>query len=148
MCGIAGYITVVPSVPQRSVLERMTDALRHRGPDDSGYYQDEHASLGHRRLSIIDVAAGHQPMANENGSVWIVYNGEIFNHADVRPALETAGHRYVTRCDTETILHAYEQYGPECLERFRGMFAFALWDKRNRKLFAARDRLGKKPFYY
>jgi asparagine synthase (glutamine-hydrolysing) len=148
MCGIAGYITVDPSALQRSTLERMTDVLRHRGPDDSGYYQDEHASLGHRRLSIIDVAAGHQPMANEDGSVWIVYNGEIFNHADVRPALETAGHRYATRCDTETILHGYEQYGPDCLERFRGMFAFALWDKRSRKLFAARDRLGKKPFYY
>jgi asparagine synthase (glutamine-hydrolysing) len=148
MCGIAGYITVEPSTPQCSVLERMTDALRHRGPDDSGYYQDEHASLGHRRLSIIDVASGHQPMANEDGSMWIIYNGEIFNHADVRPELETAGHRYATRCDTETILHAYEQYGPDCLERFRGMFAFALWDKRTRKLFAARDRLGKKPFYY
>jgi asparagine synthase (glutamine-hydrolysing) len=148
MCGIAGYITVEPSPPQRSVLERMTDAVRHRGPDDSGFYQDEHVSLGHRRLSIIDVAGGRQPMANEDGSLWIVYNGEIFNHADVRRALEGAGHRYATRSDTETILHAYEQYGPECLEHFRGMFAFALWDKRNRKLFAARDRLGKKPFYY
>jgi asparagine synthase (glutamine-hydrolysing) len=148
MCGIVGYITVEPSPPQRCVLEWMTDAVRYRGPDDSGFYQDEHASLGHRRLSIIDVAGGHQPMANEDGSLWIVYNGEIFNHADVRRTLEGAGHRYATRSDTETILHAYEQYGPECLERFRGMFAFALWDKRARKLFAARDRLGKKPFYY
>jgi asparagine synthase (glutamine-hydrolysing) len=148
MCGIAGYITVEPSPPHRCVLERMTDTLRHRGPDDAGFYQDEHASLGHRRLSIIDVAGGHQPMANEDGSLWIVYNGEIFNHADVRRALEGTGHRYATRSDTETILHAYEQYGPDCLERFRGMFAFALWDKRNKKLFVARDRLGKKPLYY
>jgi asparagine synthase (glutamine-hydrolysing) len=148
MCGIAGYVTVEPSPPPRSVLERMTDSLRHRGPDDSGFYQDAYAALGHRRLSIIDVADGHQPMANEDESLRIVYNGEIFNHADLRPALETAGHRYLTRCDTETILHAYEQYGAACLEQLRGMFAFAIWDKRARKLFAARDRLGKKPFYY
>ena len=127
---------------------RMTDCIGHRGPDGSGFYQDEHASLGHRRLSIIDVAAGHQPMANEDETLWITYNGEIFNHADLRPALEKAGHRYATRCDTETILHAYEQYGPGALERFRGMFSFVIWDKRARKLFCARDRLGKKPFYY
>jgi asparagine synthase (glutamine-hydrolysing) len=148
MCGIAGYVTVERSPFQRPILERMTDAIRHRGPDDSGYYQDEHASLGHRRLSIIDVAGGHQPMANEDGTVWITYNGEIFNHADLRPTLEAAGHRYTTRCDTETILHAYEEFGPECLSCFRGMFAFAIWDNRARRLFAARDRLGKKPFYY
>jgi asparagine synthase (glutamine-hydrolysing) len=148
MCGIAGYITVSPSPPQRAVLERMTDSLRHRGPDGSGFYQDDHASLGHRRLSIIDLAGGHQPMANEDASLSIVYNGEIFNHAELRPTLEAAGHRYATRCDTETILHAYEQDGPNCLERLRGMFAFAIWDRRARKLFAARDRLGKKPFYY
>src|ERR1700682_4788334 len=148
MCGIAGYVAVEPASLQRSILERMTDAIRHRGPDDSGFYQDEYASLGHRRLSIIDVAAGHQPMANEDQTLWISYNGEIFNHADLRPELVKAGHRYATRSDTETILHAYEEYGPDCLERFRGMFAFVLWDKRARKLFCARDRLGKKPFYY
>jgi len=148
MCGIAGYVTVEPSPPQKPLLERMTDAIRHRGPDDSGFYQDEYASLGHRRLSIIDLAAGHQPMANEDQALWIIYNGEIFNHADLRPALESAGHRYGTHCDTETILHAYEEYGPASLDRFRGMFAFAIWDKRARKLFCARDRLGKKPFYY
>jgi asparagine synthase (glutamine-hydrolysing) len=148
MCGIAGYVTVEPASLQRSILERMTDAIRHRGPDDSGFYQDEYASLGHRRLSIIDVAGGHQPMANEDETLWISYNGEIFNHADLRPELEKSGHRYATRCDTETILHGYEEYGPACLERFRGMFAFVLWDKRARKLFCARDRLGKKPFYY
>src|SRR5581483_111284 len=142
------YATVHSFPVQRSVLERMTDEIRHRGPDDSGFYQDEYASLGHRRLSIIDVAAGHQPMANEDKTLWISYNGEIFNHAALRPALEKAGHRYATHCDTETVLHAYEEYGPACLERFRGMFAFALWDSRNRTLFCARDRLGKKPLYY
>ncbi|PWU00625.1 MAG: asparagine synthase (glutamine-hydrolyzing) [Terriglobia bacterium] len=148
MCGIAGYVTTHASSLQRSVLERMTDAIRHRGPDDSGFYQDEYASLGHRRLSIIDLAAGHQPMANEDGTLWVSYNGEIFNHADLRPELEQAGHRYATHCDTETILHAYEEYGPSCLDGFRGMFAFVLWDKQARRLFCARDRLGKKPFYY
>ena len=148
MCGIAGYITVRPAAPDKARLERMTDTIRHRGPDECGYYQDAHASLGHRRLSIIDLATGQQPMTNENGRLQIVYNGEIFNHADLRPALERAGHVYKTRCDTETILHAYEEYGPLCVERFRGMFSFALWDAEARRLFCARDRLGKKPFYY
>ncbi len=148
MCGIAGYINVNPGPQAEGVLDRMTAALRHRGPDDSGVYHDAWAALGHRRLSIIDLAAGHQPMSNEDGSLWIVYNGEIFNHASLRPELERAGHRYTTRCDTETILHAYEQYGPACVERFRGMFAFAIWDRNKRRLFCARDRLGIKPFYY
>ena len=112
----------------------MTDAIRHRGPDDSGYYHDEWAHLGHRRLSIIDLAGGHQPMANESGTCWITYNGEIFNHAELRPALEKAGHRYTSRSDTETILHAYEEYGPRSLEHFRGMFAFAIWDGEQRRL--------------
>ena len=148
MCGIAGFVTARPGGPDRALLERMTDAIRHRGPDESGYYQDERASLGHRRLSIIDLATGQQPMSNEDGGLWITYNGEIFNHAGLRPALEAAGHRYRTHCDTETILHAYEQYGPRSLDRFRGMFSFAIWDKNARRLFCARDRLGKKPFYY
>src|SRR5450759_1294361 len=147
MCGIAGFVTVQPSVSP-SVVERMTDTIRHRGPDDSGYYRDPWASLGFRRLAIIDVAGGHQPMANEDASLFIVFNGEIFNHAGLRPSLEQAGHRYASRSDTETILHSYEQYGPECVLRLRGMFAFAIWDKNARKLFCARDRLGKKPFYY
>ena len=148
MCGIAGFVTRAPYSTPDSILARMTDAIRHRGPDASGYYRDAYASLGHRRLSIIDVAGGHQPMSNEDGTLQITYNGEIFNHADLRPALEQAGHRYRTRCDTETILHAYEQYGPDCVTRFRGMFSFAIWDKDSRTLFCARDRLGKKPFYY
>jgi asparagine synthase (glutamine-hydrolysing) len=126
----------------------MTSVIEHRGPDGCGVFQDQHAFLGHRRLSIIDVAGGHQPMTNETRSMWITYNGEIFNHASVRPDLERAGHRYVSRCDTETILHAFEEYGPKCLHRFRGMFAFAIWDTNTRTLFCARDRLGIKPFYY
>jgi asparagine synthase (glutamine-hydrolysing) len=148
MCGIAGFVTRAPNGFPDSLIARMTDIIHHRGPDGSGYYRDSFASLGHRRLSIIDVAGGHQPMANEDGALRITYNGEIFNHADLRPALEQAGHQYRTRCDTETILHAYEQYGPDCVTRFRGMFSFAIWDKHARTLFCARDRLGKKPFYY
>jgi len=148
MCGIAGFARVGADRETPAVLERMTCAIRHRGPDDFGYYVDPHVALGHRRLSIIDLAAGHQPMSNEDGTAWIVYNGEIFNHAEVRPELERAGHRYVSHCDTETIIHAYEEFGPACLERFRGMFAFALWDKRRKTLWCARDRLGIKPFYY
>jgi asparagine synthase (glutamine-hydrolysing) len=148
MCGIAGFVTRTADAQPDSLLTRMTDIIRHRGPDACGYYRDLFASLGHRRLSIIDVSAGHQPMSNEDGSVWITYNGEIFNHSDLRPALEQAGHRYRTRCDTETILHAYEQYGPDCVTCLRGMFSFAVWDKNTRTLFCARDRLGKKPFYY
>ena len=148
MCGIAGFVTTTPVSGSVAQLGRMTDEIRHRGPDDFGYYHDDWAHLGHRRLSIIDVAGGHQPMTNETSTLWITYNGEIFNHAEVRPSLEQAGHRYTTRSDTETILHAYEQYGPECLKLFRGMFAFAIWDSQRRRLFCARDRLGIKPLYY
>jgi asparagine synthase (glutamine-hydrolysing) len=148
MCGITGFVTVNPSSESPSVIERMTDSIRHRGPDDFGYYRDPWASLGFRRLAIIDVSGGHQPMSNEDQSLWLIYNGEIFNHAGLRPELEKAGHHYTNRSDSETILHSYEQYGPACLQRFRGMFAFAIWDKNARKLFCARDRLGKKPLYY
>jgi asparagine synthase (glutamine-hydrolysing) len=147
MCGIAGYVSIGPKLPER-ILEKMTDRIYHRGPDGHGYYRDSFASLGHRRLSIIDLAGGAQPMTNEDESLWVVYNGEIFNHAPLRERLEGAGHRYRSRCDTETILHAYEEYGPASLDLYRGMFAFAIWDKPRRKLFCARDRLGKKPFYY
>lgn len=147
MCGIAGYVATAGAGPD-VVIERMTARLTHRGPDDSGFYRDGFAHLGHRRLSIIDLAAGRQPMTSETGDRWVVYNGEIFNHAEIRTELEAAGHRYVSRCDTETILHAYEEYGAACPRRFRGMFAFAVWDARTRTLFCARDRLGIKPFYY
>ncbi len=148
MCGIAGYVSAAPSSDSEAVLKRMTDVIAHRGPDDCGYYHDQHAHLGHRRLSIVDVAAGHQPMANETRSHWIVYNGEVFNHAEIRPQLEQAGHHYKTRCDTETIIHAYEEFGPASVDLFRGMFAYAIWDCERHQLFAARDRLGIKPFYY
>jgi asparagine synthase (glutamine-hydrolysing) len=126
----------------------MRDALRHRGPDESGIYSDPDVSLGHRRLSIIDLSTGRQPTYNEDRSVVVVFNGEIYNHKDLRTALERSGHRYASHSDTETIVHAYETYGPACIERLHGMFAFVLYDRRRRLLFGARDRLGKKPFYY
>jgi asparagine synthase (glutamine-hydrolysing) len=153
MCGIAGFLDCdgfsgSGRFNDALVLDRMTSAIRHRGPDASGVHREDGVALGHRRLSIVDLATGQQPMTNEDGTLWIVYNGEIFNHASLRPELERAGHRYSSRSDTEAVLHAYEQYGPECLSRFRGMFAFALWDRTRRVLFCARDRLGIKPFYY
>jgi len=149
MCGICGIFFSdrdwrVPG----DVLTGMNRRLVHRGPDDEGFFVEENVGLAMRRLSIIDVATGHQPLANENHDVWIVYNGEIYNHAELRVGLEAKGHRYRTRSDTETIVHLYEEYGRECVKHLRGMFAFAIWDRRKRVLFAARDRLGIKPFYY
>jgi len=126
----------------------MSNTLLHRGPDDQGNFLAGPVALGFRRLSIVDLAGGHQPMANEDGTIWIVFNGEIYNHRELRPALEQRGHRYATNSDTETILHLYEEYGQHCVHHLRGMFAFALWDARRKKLFCARDRLGIKPFYY
>jgi asparagine synthase (glutamine-hydrolysing) len=126
----------------------MRDVLSHRGPDDAGSYVDGQAGLAHRRLSIVDLASGHQPLANEDETVWIAYNGEIYNHRDVRALLEAAGHHYRTKSDTETIVHAYEQWGDACVERLRGMFAFAIWDSNKRRLLLARDRLGVKPLYW
>jgi asparagine synthase (glutamine-hydrolysing) len=115
MCGIAGFVNTSPTTGDNArILRRMTDAIAHRGPDETGFRHDEWASLGHRRLSIIDLAAGHQPMTNETGDLWIVYNGEIFNHAALRPPLEQAGHRYTTHCDTETILHACPRHVQLC----------------------------------
>jgi asparagine synthase (glutamine-hydrolysing) len=126
----------------------MRDVITHRGPDDSGLLVDGPIGLGHRRLSIVDVSAGHQPMTNEDESLHIIYNGEIYNHAEHRPMLEERGHRYRTHCDTETILHLYEEHGRACVNHLRGMFAFAIWNQRKRELFIARDRLGVKPLYY
>src|ERR1041385_4520219 len=150
MCGINGI--AFSSRSRRRVdaaaLKAMRDVITHRGPDDEGIFIDENVGLGHRRLSIVDVASGHQPMTNEDASLYITYNGEVYNHADFRETLEARGHVYQTHCDTETILHLYEEYGDACVEHLRGMFAFAIWDRNKRELFIARDRLGIKPLYY
>jgi len=149
MCGIAGILELDPrEAVEEARLRRMRDVLRHRGPDGQGLLLDGPVGLGHRRLAIVDVAGGHQPMANEDGTVWIVFNGEIYNHAALRPELEARGHRYRSRSDTETILHLYEEEGEQCVERLQGMFAFAIWDRRRQSLLLARDRLGIKPLYY
>jgi asparagine synthase (glutamine-hydrolysing) len=149
MCGIVGLLAFDPGV--RQAPERITamrDAIEHRGPDGAGVWIEGPVALGHRRLAIVDVESGHQPMCNEDGTVWVVFNGEIYNHADLRPELIAQGHRYRTRSDTETILHLYEACGEALVERLRGMFAFALWDTVRRRLVLARDRLGIKPLYY
>src|SRR5688500_3871007 len=149
MCGIAGIVATHALRPDdRSRVVRMRDVIAHRGPDGAGVFADDRAALGHRRLSIVDLAGGAQPLANEDATIQIVFNGEIYNHADLRPRLEAAGHRYQTRSDTETIVHAYEQWGDDCVERFRGMFAFAIWDAPRRRLLLVRDRLGIKPLYW
>ena len=149
MCGIAGIAKFDAHEPvEESRLKWMRDVLRHRGPDGEGLFIDGPVGLGHRRLAIVDVGGGQQPMTNEDGSVWIVFNGEIYNHAALRPGLEARGHRYHSRSDTETILHLYEEEGERCVERLQGMFAFAIWDIPRRRLLLARDRLGIKPLYY
>jgi asparagine synthase (glutamine-hydrolysing) len=149
MCGICGiFFSDRDWHVSGDVLAGMNRRILHRGPDDEGFFVEENVGLAMRRLSIIDVKTGQQPIANENHDVWIVYNGEIYNHAELRPGLEAKGHRYRTRSDTETIIHLYEEYGRDCVKYLRGMFAFAIWDRRRRALFAARDRLGIKPFYY
>src|SRR4026208_1577894 len=150
MCGINGIAFSSRSGRRidPAVVKRMRDVITHRGPDDEGGFIDDQIGLAHRRLSIVDVAAGHQPMTNEDGSLHITYNGEIYNHADFRDELEARGHVYRTHCDTETILHLYEEHGDDCVNYLRGMFAFAIWDAREREIFIARDRLGVKPLYY
>jgi asparagine synthase (glutamine-hydrolysing) len=147
MCGIAGF-WLHDAPASLETVRAMCDQIRYRGPDDEGYHLDGGCALGMRRLSIIDLATGHQPMSNEDGSVWIVFNGEIYNFQELRRRLIDQGHRFQTNSDTETIVHLYEQEGVEALERLRGMFAFAIWDARRRQLLLARDRLGKKPLYY
>ena len=147
MCAIAGHVTPA-SMPDAALVEAMAAAQRARGPDDSGLVVRPHCALGHRRLAIVDLAGGHQPLANEDGSVWIAYNGEVYNHASLRHDLESRGHTFRTRSDTEAIVHAYEEHGPRCATRLRGMFAFAVWDGARRRLLLVRDRLGIKPLYY
>ena len=150
MCGISGVALSTRSNRSLDIptVERMRDALTHRGPDDCGLFVDGRTFLAHRRLSIVDVAGGHQPMSSDDGSLHIVYNGEVYNHGDLRSILEQRGHRYHTRCDTETVLRLYEEEGPGSVERLRGMFAYAIWDRKRGELFIARDRLGIKPLYY
>jgi len=150
MCGINGiaFSSQARRHVNPTVLKSMRDVITHRGPDDEGIFIDEEIGLGHRRLSIVDVASGHQPMTNEDGSLHITYNGEIYNHSDYRETLIGRGYAYRTHCDTETILHLYAEYGSNCVDYLRGMFAFAIWDRKKRELFIARDRLGVKPLYY
>lgn len=150
MCGISGAFGSqrALSVDARQSVRAINAALAHRGPDGDGFFDRERIALGHRRLAIIDRAGGAQPMANEDGSCWIVFNGEIYNHRALRVLLESKGHRFATVSDTEAILHAYEEFGTGCVDRIHGMFAFAIYDERRQELFAARDRLGKKPFFY
>jgi asparagine synthase (glutamine-hydrolysing) len=149
MCGIAGVMKFGESGrADAAAVRQMCAAMTHRGPDDEGVYTDGRAGIGMRRLSIIDVAGGHQPISNETGTIWIVFNGEIYNHAELRQQLEQRGHRYRTNSDTETIVHLYEDYGRDCVHHLRGMFAFAIWDRERETLFLARDRLGIKPLYY
>jgi asparagine synthase (glutamine-hydrolysing) len=154
MCGIAGFIDLWDARSARgreeraAILDNMCDVIRYRGPDDSGSLLKDGVALGMRRLSIIDLSGGHQPIAGEDGSATVVFNGEIYNFLELQPQLEARGHTFRTRSDTEAIVHAYEEYGTACVDHLRGMFAFALWDDRHRRLFIARDRAGEKPLYY
>jgi asparagine synthase (glutamine-hydrolysing) len=149
MCGICGIYHFDERQPaQPVVLERMSRSMTHRGPDGDGTYYDSFVALGHRRLSIIDIDGGAQPMSNETGSVWISFNGEIYNYVELREELVSKGHHFRSRSDTEVIVHAYEEYGIDCVHRLNGMFAFGIWDTQRKRLFLARDRLGIKPLYY
>ncbi len=149
MCGICGYIHFDSAKrPSESILKSMMDTIAYRGPDDSGAFVKDNVALGHRRLSIIDLKTGHQPMLNSDGSVVIVYNGEVYNFLELKTVLLGRGHLFKTNSDTEVVLHAYEEYGEDCVKHFNGMFALAIWDSKKKTLFLARDRFGKKPLYY
>jgi asparagine synthase (glutamine-hydrolysing) len=155
MCGILGFLTHrAVNIPDEEVLKSMRDTLIHRGPDDSGEFirplndGGPFVFFGHRRLSIIDLTGGHQPLSNENGKIWVIFNGEIYNFRELKNQLEGLGHQFKTNSDTEVIAHAYEEYGEHCLHHFNGMFAIGIWDESRKRLFLARDRLGKKPLYY
>ena len=148
MCGIAGIVSFDGQPVLRHELQDMCSAIAHRGPDDAGYYVDAHAGLGMRRLSIIDISQGHQPISNEDGSIWVVFNGEIYNFQELRRDLVSRGHVFRTNTDTEAIVHLYEDFGTGCVDHLRGMFGLAIWDSREQKLLLARDRVGIKPLYY
>src|ERR1035437_5963936 len=147
MCGIAGYLPHYGNKPNLLRLEQMCHRLVHRGPDAAGYLCDDRVALGHRRLSIIDLSGGNQPLGNEDGRIQVVFNGEIYNYRELRKDLESR-HRFVTQSDTEVLVHLYEEVGERLPEYLNGMFAFAIWDGRRNELFLARDRFGKKPLYY
>ncbi len=149
MCGICGFVSLDPlREDNQAIIEKMCRTLRHRGPDDEGFFSDNFATMGTRRLSIIDLETGHQPLANERKNLWLVFNGEIYNYRQLRSTLEKRDHVFSTQSDSEVILHAYEEYGFQCVNYFNGMFAFAIWDSAERRLFMARDRIGIKPLYY
>src|SRR5882762_5223196 len=149
MCGIAGKLAFHPgATPSQELITHMCDAIAHRGPNDAGYYFNGPIALGHRRLSIIDLASGHQPLSNEDDTVWVVFNGEIYNFVELREGLEAKGHRFRTTSDTEVIVHLYEEQGEDFVESLRGMFSIALWDVRKRRLLLLSDRLGKKSVFY
>src|SRR6266853_954062 len=149
MCGIAGFVGLhIPGDEANKRVHAMCDAIAHRGPDSDGYHVADGVALGMRRLSIIDVSGGQQPISNEDGSITVVFNGEIYNHRGLRRELEASGHVFRTHSDTEVLVHLYEDFGPEMVTRLHGMFAFAIWDSRNRVLLIARDRTGMKPLSY
>jgi asparagine synthase (glutamine-hydrolysing) len=148
MCGIVGMVNLDGRAADAALLGRMNDAIFHRGPDEDGVYLKEHVGLAMHRLAIIDLEGGQQPISDEGGTAWIVYNGEVYNYREVKKELEARGHRFHTDCDTEVVLHAYLEYGEDCPKHLRGMFAFAVWDERRGELFVARDRVGKKPLLY
>lgn len=149
MCGIAGIYHLGHKPANKELLHEMLQFLKHRGPNDEGTYFDSSLGLGHRRLSILDLSsAGHQPMSNMDGTIWLVFNGEIYNYKSLRDQLKSRGYKFQSQTDTEVILHAYEEFGVDCLQKFNGMWAFALWDSRKKRLFCSRDRFGIKPFYY
>lgn len=148
MCGIVGKLVFDETPVDQALIARMCETIVHRGPDDSGILCDGHVGLGSRRLSIIDIRGGHMPMSNEDESIWIIFNGEIYNFLELRPKLLQAGHQFATSTDTEVIIHLYEEHGVDCLQQLNGMFAFAIWDRPRQRLFLARDRLGKKPLSY
>ena len=144
MCGICGII----GLSDKQLIKKMCDVIYHRGPDDFGYFIDNKVCLGNRRLSIIDIAGGHQPIHNEDESIWITFNGEIYNFLGLKNELEKKDHEFYTNSDTEVIVHLYEEYGNFFVNKLRGMFAFSIWDSKKKKLLIGRDRLGIKPLYY